>query len=202
MLVNLATPSMIINLCIQYPATGLISEFAGAGYGSALYFAKRGARVILACRSEKSATSAKERIIKLTQNHNIVVKYVDFSSLKTVRDFARDITQTEERVDILVNNVGAITSSDKVTVDGFPEAMQVNYYAHVLLTIHLIGKYSKTNYYVILSLHKFNQAMKNIFSPENAHLMIETRVGVFIQWLHILFIPSLSIKYHSNEFCY
>lgn len=113
----------------------------GLGFQSALEFAKRGARVILACRNEKLATEAKIRIAELTQNSNIVVKYVDFGSFKTIKKLASDILETEERLDILVNNIGAALTTNNITEDGIPEMIQINYYGHVLLTILLLGRF-------------------------------------------------------------
>lgn len=103
-------------------------------------FARRGARVILACRNQQLGNEARNRIIESTGNNNVIVKYLDFNSLKTVRDFAKDIVETEERLDILVNNIGVYDTTNATTEDGFPINMQINYYGHVLLTILLLGK--------------------------------------------------------------
>lgn len=103
-------------------------------------FARRGARVILACRNQKLANDARNRIIESTGNSNIVVKYLDFSSFKTVRDFAKDFEETEERLDILVNNIGVFDTTNETTEDGFPINTQINYYGHILLTVLLLGR--------------------------------------------------------------
>lgn len=95
--------------------------------------------MILACRNIDLANKARDRIVELTQNQNVVVKYLNFNSLKTVRDFATDILETEERLDVLVNNIGA-TDLIGDTEDGFPVMLQVNYYGHVLLTMLLLGR--------------------------------------------------------------
>lgn len=105
-------------------------------------FAKRGAKVILACRNEKKANEARHTIIQLSGNPNIVVRTVDLSSFKSVRDFAKVTLDTEDRLDILVNNAGMHVRDDEISPDGLLMQMQVNYYAHVLLTLLLIGKYN------------------------------------------------------------
>ncbi|KAG5883383.1 hypothetical protein JTB14_018143 [Gonioctena quinquepunctata] len=110
----------------------------GIGYETALELAKRGARVILACQNEGRATEAKERIVKATENKNVAVKLVNFSSLKSVRNFAKDVIETEKRLDILVNNAGAGGLDPKMTEDGLQLQMQVNYFGPTLLTILLI----------------------------------------------------------------
>lgn len=107
---------------------------------TALEFAKRGARVILACRNEESANKAKEQIIKESENPNIIVKIVNFNSYESVRNFAKDINQTEKRLDILVNNAGAGLLAQKNTKDGMNLNMQINYLSSFLLTHLLIGE--------------------------------------------------------------
>lgn len=52
--------------------------FTGIGFQAALEFAKRGARVILACRDQEKANQAREKIIELTQNENISLKLVKY----------------------------------------------------------------------------------------------------------------------------
>jgi retinol dehydrogenase-12 len=71
-----------------------------------LDFARRGSRVILACRDEKRANKARDEIIKLSGNNNVIVELVDLSSFESIRAFAQRINQNEQRLDILVNNAG------------------------------------------------------------------------------------------------
>lgn len=111
----------------------------GIGFETALDFAHRGAKVILACRNPAKAEDARNRIINITHNPNVVVKFVDMSSLKSVRAFAKEINQNEETLDILVNNAGAGGMAPKLTEDGLELTMQVNYFAPFLLTVLLTG---------------------------------------------------------------
>ena len=78
----------------------------GIGYETALDFAQRGARVIMACRDSKKAEQAAKEIIKLTNNKNVEYEYLDLSDLETVRSFAKKMNETLPRLDILVNNAG------------------------------------------------------------------------------------------------
>lgn len=103
-------------------------------------FAKRGAKVILACRDENKAKEAVNKIKNQTHNSDVLYKLVDLSSFKSVRQFAEDINANEERLDILVNNAGAGGLGDKITEDGLPIVMQINYFSHFLLTNLLLGE--------------------------------------------------------------
>lgn len=116
----------------------------GIGKAAALDFAKRGAKVILACRDLVKAHKAKDEIVEITNNKNVVVRHLDLSSLKSVRQFASEIIATENRLDVLVNNAGLGGMVDKKTEDGLEWALQVNHYGHFLLTNLLIDLLKKS----------------------------------------------------------
>lgn len=90
------------------PVSVIVSHYTvvGIGYHTAYDLAKRKARVILACRNVEKAEEAAEEIRNETRNQNVVVKMLDLSSLKSVREFASNFVRNESRLDILVNNAG------------------------------------------------------------------------------------------------
>ncbi|XP_060529996.1 retinol dehydrogenase 11-like isoform X2 [Cylas formicarius] len=116
----------------------------GIGYETALDFAKRGAKVILACRNETKAKNATERIIRESDNPNVFYELVDFESLNSVRDFAAEIIRTQPKLNILVNNAGAGVLGDRLTEDELQITMQVNYFAPFLLTMMLLDLLKET----------------------------------------------------------
>jgi len=71
-----------------------------------LDLAYRGAHLILACRDSKKAEIAAKEIIKLTNNKNVDVEFLDLSDLDTIRSFAEKMNKNLSRLDILVNNAG------------------------------------------------------------------------------------------------
>uniref|UniRef100_A0A8C1ZJ00 Zgc:64106 n=1 Tax=Cyprinus carpio TaxID=7962 RepID=A0A8C1ZJ00_CYPCA len=79
----------------------------GIGKFIALDFARRGARVILACRSEARGIAALQEIRECTGNQNVHLRLLDTSSLDSVRKFAARILEEEKGLHILVNNAGA-----------------------------------------------------------------------------------------------
>lgn len=110
----------------------------GIGYQIVLGLASRGCRVIIA--DYNIDESIKDEIYKETHNYNIVLKYVNLASFKSVREFSEDILKSEEKLDILINNAGVGTESQVVTEDGLNSTMQVNYYSAFLLTHLLLGR--------------------------------------------------------------
>lgn len=78
--------------------------------------------------------------MKETGNNSIVVKHLDLSSLKSVREFASQINREESRLDVLIHNAGtAETFRKKTTEDGLEMTMATNQYGPFLLTHLLIG---------------------------------------------------------------
>ncbi|KAK4875262.1 hypothetical protein RN001_011684 [Aquatica leii] len=141
----------------------------GIGFYTAQDFAKRGARVILACRDLSKAEEAKSKIIEATGNPNVVVKIVDLSSLASVRKFAVEIKATEDRLDILVNNAGVAFFKNSFTQDDLSLSMQVNHFGPFLLTILLLGllKRSSPSRIVMVSSSLAQMAQLNIDDLNN-----------------------------------
>ena len=133
---------VLLLLCLGKTAI-VTGANTGIGKETALDFAKRGARVILACRDEEKAKDAARDLVAETGSDKVVVRIVDLASFGSVRAFAKLINETEERLDILVNNAG-LAGSYRVTEDGYESIFQVNYISHFLLTLLLIEKMKKS----------------------------------------------------------
>ncbi|PNF15543.1 Retinol dehydrogenase 14 [Cryptotermes secundus] len=130
----------------------------GIGKETARDLARRGAKVILACRNLKEANKARVDIVASTGNNMVEVRHLDLSSLGSVRRFANNIINTETRLDVLINNAGAAGFKNKMTADNLQLGMQVNHFGPFLLTCLLLGllKKSAPSRIVMLSswLHK------------------------------------------------
>ncbi|XP_072020882.1 retinol dehydrogenase 12-like [Amphiura filiformis] len=116
----------------------------GIGKETARDLARRGAKVILACRNITKAAAAAEDIERSTSNGKIVVQKLDLSSLASVREFAKKINQEEERLDVLINNAGVVQSPRKETEDGFEMTFGTNHLGHFLLTNLLLNLLKKS----------------------------------------------------------
>lgn len=116
----------------------------GIGKETALDMAKRGARVILACRDVTRARIAADSIRQESGNGNVVVKKMDLSSLQSVRNLAKDVQENEERLDILINNAGIMMCPKWKTEDGFEMQFGVNHLGHFLLSNCLLDLLKKS----------------------------------------------------------
>ncbi|CAL8350240.1 unnamed protein product [Lota lota] len=110
----------------------------GIGKATALDLARRGARVILACRNKEKADAAVYDIRRESGSNEVMFMQLDLGSLKSVRAFAKTFLKTEPRLDLLINNAGVIGSG--YTKDGFGVAFGVNHLGHFLLTNLLLER--------------------------------------------------------------
>ncbi|XP_072047153.1 retinol dehydrogenase 12-like [Amphiura filiformis] len=117
---------------------------SGIGKETAIDLARRGARVILACRNPNLAEEAVKEVSKRSKSTNVTYRHLDLNSLESVRNFATGFLEEEERLDILVNNAGKATlTSGGVTVDGFESVFGINHFGHFLLTLLLLERLKK-----------------------------------------------------------
>lgn len=105
---------------------------SGMGLEAAKELARRGARVILASRNETKLRLARDHIQETTGNYNVDYKVVDLESFQSVRNLAYQINH-EPRLDILINNAGALGIPDQLTEDGVTKMMQINFFSAFLL---------------------------------------------------------------------
>ncbi|XP_031428143.1 dehydrogenase/reductase SDR family member 13a.2 isoform X2 [Clupea harengus] len=110
----------------------------GIGKATATELAKRGARVILACRNKHKAEQAIADIERETGSTDVQYMHLDLASLQAVRCFAQTFLKTESRLDLLINNAGLV--ADGRTEDGFGIEFGVNHLGHFLLTCLLLDR--------------------------------------------------------------
>lgn len=110
----------------------------GIGKATALHLARKGARVILACRNRDKAEAAIAEIQQETGSTDVLYMQLDLASLKSVRCFAQTFLKTESRLDLLINNAGLV--ADGRTEDGFGIEFGVNHLGHFLLTCLLLER--------------------------------------------------------------
>uniref|UniRef100_A0A8C3JTM1 NADP-retinol dehydrogenase n=1 Tax=Calidris pygmaea TaxID=425635 RepID=A0A8C3JTM1_9CHAR len=110
----------------------------GIGKETARDLARRGARVIVACRDIEKAEAAASEIRAETGNQQVIVKKLDLADTKSIREFAEKFLAEEKELHILINNAGVMLCPYSKTADGFEMHLGVNHLGHFLLTFLLL----------------------------------------------------------------
>ena len=151
----------------------------GLGYETALTLAKKGAKVIMACRNSSKATTAKSSIEEQVPDADLEVMEIDLSSLASVRKFAEEFQEKHSQLALLINNAGVMMTPYTETDEGFELQFVSNYLGHFLLTGLLLPTILETPQSRIVSLSslihkngkiKFDDLQsKNKYSPQEAY---------------------------------
>jgi len=117
---------------------------SGLGFESVKAFAQNGAEVVLTSRSAEKGEKAKAEIRKENPNVKINVTELDLADMESVRRFAKDFHQKHDRLDVLLNNAGIMTTPYFKTKDGFEGQVGTNHLGHFALTGLLLDLIQKT----------------------------------------------------------
>src|ERR1700728_4262471 len=88
---------------------------SGIGQVAAETLAKMGARIVLVARSKSRGETALSRLQDIGPSRKHDVHYGDLSRLAEVRRVAKEIAAAETRIDVLINNAGAMFGQRQVT---------------------------------------------------------------------------------------
>src|SRR5882757_7179831 len=121
------------------PTIVITGATGGIGRCAAIALARQGANLVLTARSQAKADATVEMIKAAAPDTRIHVHYGDFADLASVAALGREIVARHPRIDALVNNAGIHAFKPRVTADGYPEMVAVNYLAPWLLTNILLA---------------------------------------------------------------
>ena len=111
----------------------------GIGLAAAHAFARRGAQVAIVARNvERGAEAA--RSIDEDEGAHVDVLDADLTSQAAVRALADEAMARYPRIDVLVNNAGAMFAQRALTVDGIERTWALNHLAPFLLTNLLLAR--------------------------------------------------------------
>jgi NAD(P)-dependent dehydrogenase (short-subunit alcohol dehydrogenase family) len=133
---------------------------SGIGLVTARELAYRGARVILACRSETRGRAAEAAINEQVPSARVEFRPLDLGDLSSVREFAAGFPY--ERLDLLINNAGVMALPYGTTADGFETQFGVNHLGHFALTGLLLPRLIETPGARVVSVSSGMHLMANI----------------------------------------
>ena len=107
---------------------------SGIGEVTARVLAEQGAQVVFTARDRAKAERVRCEIRTAAGHDRVEFLMGDFSSQQQIRQLAEEYRDRFDRLDVLVNNVGAYFSSRAETEDGLERNFAVNHLGYFLLT--------------------------------------------------------------------
>jgi NAD(P)-dependent dehydrogenase (short-subunit alcohol dehydrogenase family) len=118
-------------------ATGTTS---GIGEAAAVALAEMGARIVLIARDEARAKATIQKLEAKAPGLGHRLHLADLSSMTETRKVGDAIAASEPRIDVLINNAGALFSNRRVTPEGLELTFALNHMAYFVLTEALCDK--------------------------------------------------------------
>ena len=111
----------------------------GMGKELTMALAKKGFRVVMACRDKAKGDIVCQQLIEKTNCPSIEVIEIDLASFRSINQFVKDFQAKYEQLDILLNNAGVLCHFPYTTKEMAEYTIGVNYLGHYLLTEQLFS---------------------------------------------------------------
>lgn len=116
----------------------------GLGYETARALVAHGARVVLAVRNLDKGKAAADLIARRYPGADVSVQELDLTSLTSIESAAESLKGAEDRIDLLINNAGVMTTPKSTTKDGFELQFGTNHLGHFAFTGRLLDRLLET----------------------------------------------------------
>ncbi|QXX76200.1 General stress protein 39 [Methylovirgula sp. HY1] len=110
---------------------------SGIGEVAALALAGMGARIVLVARNKGRGEATLARLEQQAPGVGHRLHYADLAQLAEMKRVAVEIAAAEPRIDILINNAGAMFANREVTKDGFEKTFATDHLSYFVLTAGL-----------------------------------------------------------------
>ena len=110
---------------------------SGIGEIAAQRLAAMGARMVLIARDASRGQRALTRLSSLGSGAPHSIYFGDLSRMSECKRVAAQIAAAEPRIDVLINNAGALFGTRRLTADNLEETFATNHMAYFVLTLGL-----------------------------------------------------------------
>jgi len=117
---------------------------SGIGEVAAVNLAGQGARIVLIARDRERAAATLAKLKSANPSAGHAAHYGDLSSIADMKRVAKEVADSEPRIDVLINNAGAVFLSRKVSIDGLEMTFATNHMAYFVVTNILLDRLKAT----------------------------------------------------------
>jgi NAD(P)-dependent dehydrogenase (short-subunit alcohol dehydrogenase family) len=117
---------------------------SGIGAVAADRLAQKGARIVFIARDRERGQETLKHLQAIAGHDNHAVHYADLMKLSEQKRVAQAIADSEPRVDVLINNAGALFNTRAETEDGLEKTFALNHMSYFTVTNVLLDKLKAT----------------------------------------------------------
>jgi NAD(P)-dependent dehydrogenase (short-subunit alcohol dehydrogenase family) len=107
---------------------------SGIGEVAARRLASMGARIVLVARDKARGEAALAGLRSGGADNSHSIHYGDLSRISEMKRVAQEIAAAQPRIDVLINNAGAMFGSRQLTEDNLERTFAINHMAYFVLT--------------------------------------------------------------------
>jgi len=116
----------------------------GLGKAAAREFAKRGAELVLVARNKEKGERVVAELRKATGDNDISLMVADMSSIADIKRAAAEFRAYDTKLDVLVNNAGALFTDYQLSKDGLEMTFALNHMGYFGVTFSLLDLLKRT----------------------------------------------------------
>src|SRR5450432_4119745 len=129
-----------MNTSMQGRVVVITGATSGIGQVAAENLAAMGARVVQVARDRQRGHAALERLHERAPDVSPSIHYADLSRLSEMKRVGLEIAKVEPRIDVLINNAGAMFGSRQLTEDGLEQTFALNHMSYFVLANRLYDR--------------------------------------------------------------
>ncbi|MCB9070791.1 MAG: SDR family NAD(P)-dependent oxidoreductase [Calditrichae bacterium] len=173
----------------------------GIGKQTAIQLAKLNYTIITLVRDSEKSRMAFEDIKTRSNNQNVKMFYVDFSSPDSIISVVEKVKGEYSKIDVLINNAGVLKRNLQIGYKGYEMTMVVNYFAPFLLTNLLLPLIEKSTHGRIINLSSelYKKGETTISKPSSAKKFDGNKVYADSKLLIVLFTKELAKRLNGKN---
>lgn len=141
---------------------------SGIGEIAADHLAQAGARIVFIARDRHRGAAILKHLNAVAGHTEHAAYYADLSKLSDLKRVGAEVAHGEPRIDLLINNAGALFNTRHVTEDGLEKTFALNHMSYFVLTNLLLDNLKSSGARIVSTASDAHKGMKLDFSDLQA----------------------------------